>query len=163
MSRDEESAHSFTATKKKHRWFIESVTKKYHDSGMLRRQKRRYLIAILSEWRFVRLPTCASRLSWVWGKGGERGLGEGRKACHNPIECSHDFGREINQSEHRRKLKFWILNGILNVLCLCKQTFRCILAHLSSEIFFTDREQAVTPMLWASSTWSWMILSRGHI
>ena len=108
------------------------------------------------------LPALQAFLGLGKGREGEgTGSREG-KSGNIPLNVTfrpHDLGGKINQSEHHRNFEFW--TGFLNVLCLCKQKLRCILAHFTTS--FADREQTVTPMLWASSTWSWMIISRGHI
>ena len=55
------------------------------------------------------LACVAGFLGFGGGEGEGTGGREGRKACHNPTECCappQDFGAKINQSEHRRKMKF---------------------------------------------------------
>ena len=107
-------------------------------------------IVISSCLKLKQIENTATCVAGFLRFGGWEGTGGGKegKPATIPLNVAfrpHDFGGKINQSEHRRKLKFW--TGFWT----------------SSAFANKSCEQAVTPMLWASSTWSWMIVSRGHV
>ena len=78
-------------------------------------------------------------------------LGFGKEGKH-PLNVEfrpHDFPGKINQSKHRRKLKFLIFERLEDFWMSFERIFEnksCGVFSHTSEIFLADREQAVNPM-----------------
>ena len=72
-------------------------------------------IVISSCLKLKQIENTATCVAGFLRFGGGEGTGGGKegKPATIPLNVAfrpHDFGGKINQSEHRRKLKFWILN-----------------------------------------------------